>query len=521
MREPCRYVSRRVVLTGRFLAVLPLALLISSLNVHGQFMAMPLNCRTACVCASNIVSCSQMNLTSVPISLPSYTAVLDLSFNLISRLSADWTPVRLSRLHTLHLNHNGLTFLSSEAFVHVTQLRYLDLSSNGLRILEELIFEPLEHLQVLLLYNNHISQMDRTAFSGLFHLQKLYLSQNQISRFPVEVVKERGRLETLSLLDVSSNRIKALPLAELRALPAWIKNDLYVHRNPLPCSCDLYRTLALWDLHKFSSASDFREEHTCVMAGVKERVAVLDLDRLHLNCSEVKLVKENAYLGQYLVLDCDTRQRGMRKRWALPDNVTVSRADKSAVELPGGNLQIGPLKAEDSGVYLCHATGDAYNETLHITVEVFNVTLGGGLESIKTAYTTLVGCLASVIMVLIYLYLTPCPCARCPGHQGLTPVSGADDSLRSSTVSVCQMHEEAGGKQDGDKTDKNFLNRQQQQQQQQHQTAFLGAKDLLEQNGRLNPIGEEEEEWQGVNGARRRSDAESVSSVCSGTPMVV
>lgn len=515
-------------MTGRFLPIaLPLALLISSaLNVNGQFLAVPLNCQTVCVCASNIVSCSQRNLSSVPVGLPPYTAVLDLSFNLIGRLRADWTPVRLSRLHTLHLNHNGLTFLSSEAFVHVTRLHYLDLSSNGLRILEELIFEPLEQLQVLLLYNNRISQMDRTAFSGLFHLQKLYLSQNQISRFPMEVVKERGRLETLSLLDLSSNRIRALPLAELQALPAWIKNDLYVHHNPLPCSCELYSMLALWDLQKFSSASDFREEHTCLVTGSKEkeRVAVLDLTRLHLNCSEVKLVKENAYLGQYLVLDCDTKQRGMLKSWALPENVTVTRADKSAVVLPGGNLQIGPLKAEDSGVYICHATGDAYNETLHITVVVFNFTLAGGLESIKTAYTTLVGCLASVVMVLIYLYLTPCPCACCPGH-GLTPVSCEDDSLRSSAVSVCQMHEEAAavaGKQDADKTDKNFLNRR--QQQQQYHTAFLGSKDQLEQNGRLNPIGEEEEEggWQGDGGGtRRRSDAESVSSVCSGTPMVV
>ncbi|XP_030231720.1 amphoterin-induced protein 1-like [Gadus morhua] len=519
MRDP-RSPSPGVPLPRRYLAALPLVLLIASVTADAQFMSLPLNSRTVCVCASNIVSCSQLNLTSVPYNLPSYAAVLDLSFNLISRLRADWTQVSLCRLHTLHLNHNGLTFLSSEAFAHVTQLRYLDLSSNGLRILEELIFEPLEHLEVLLLYNNHISQIDRTAFSGLACLQKLYLSGNQISRFPLEVVKERGRLETLSLLDVSSNRIKALPLAELQALPAWIKNDLYFHRNPLPCSCELHGLLALWDLQRFSSASDFREEHTCLVVGVKEKekVAVLDLSRVHLNCSEVKVVKANAYLGQYLLLDCDTRQRGMLKTWALPENVTVSRADKSALLLPGGGLQIGPLKADDSGVYLCHATSDAYNETLHITVEVFNATLSGGLESIKTAYTTLVGCLFSVVMVLIYLYLTPCPCACCPGH-GLTAVSGADDSLRSSTVSVCQMHEETGGKHDGDKTDKNFLNRQQQQQQQH--TGFLGAKDPAEQNGRLNPIGEEEEEWHGENGARRGSDADSVSSVCSGTPMVV
>jgi Leucine-rich repeat (LRR) protein len=61
---------------------------------------------------------------------------------------------------------------------------------------------------VLLLYNNRISQIDRSAFQGLHSLQKLYLSQNMISRFPLELVKDKTRLEKLSLMDISSNRIK-------------------------------------------------------------------------------------------------------------------------------------------------------------------------------------------------------------------------------------------------------------------------------------------------------------------------
>ncbi|KAM9361221.1 amphoterin-induced protein 1-like [Symphorus nematophorus] len=489
-----------------FIAVLPLALLLPTVTMSAQLIGSPLDCHKTCVCASNILSCSQMNLTNVPTALPKYTTVLDLSFNSITRLRAEWTPIKLMRLHTLLLSHNGLNFLSSEAFVHVTQLRYLDLSSNSLRQLDEYIFEPLEHLEVLLLYNNCISQIDRTAFSGLNMLQRLYLSQNQISRFPLELVKERSRLEHLRLLDVSSNRIKTLPYHEFQALPAWIKNGLYFHNNSLPCSCELYDMVARWHLKDLTSITDFKLSHTCVLPGPqKDKMATLDLVKVYLNCSEVRIMDKEAYLEQFLVLDCDTRQKEVVKSWALPGDVPLSPTSKTAVMCPDGSLQIGPLKPEDSGVYTCYATSDFFNETIYVTVVVFNSTKSGGLENLKTAYTTLVACLVSIVMVLIYLYLTPCRCACCPG-QGLEK-KDPGDSLHSSTVSI--SHDETGQERvEGG----GFPYRH---------VAFLEPKDQLEQNGRLNPIGEEDEEWQGDSRERRRSDAGSVSSVCSDTPMVV
>ncbi|XP_037640274.1 amphoterin-induced protein 1-like [Sebastes umbrosus] len=501
--------ATEAVFRGRSLiTVLPLALLLPSVRVSAQFMAIPLDCHKTCVCASNIISCSKMNLTNVPIALPQYTAVLDLSFNAITGLRAEWAPDPLGKLRRLLLSHNGLTFLSSEAFAHVTQLRYLDLSSNGLRQLDELMFEPLEHLEVLLLYSNRIAQVSRAAFSGMNSLQRLYLSHNQVSRFPLELVKDRSRMENLTLLDVSSNRIKALPFHELQALPAWIKNGLYFHNNSLPCSCDVHEVVASWHLQELSSATDFKGNHTCLKPGTqKEKMAILDLDKVYLNCSEVTIMDKQDYLEQYLVLDCDTRERNMMKSWVLPGNIPLSPAHKTAVMRPDGGLQLGPLKAEDSGVYTCYATSDSFNETLYVTVMVFNSTKSGGLENLKTAYTTLVACLVSLFMVLIYLYLTPCRYACCPG-QGLEK-GDPRDSLHSSTVSIAQAHEETGQERvEGG----GFAYRH---------VAFLQPKDQLEQNGRLNPIGEEDEEWQGDNRERRRSDAESVSSVCSDTPMVV
>ncbi|XP_041837703.1 amphoterin-induced protein 1-like isoform X2 [Melanotaenia boesemani] len=491
-----------------FIIVLHLTLFLPVVRVYEQLIGLHLDCLKTCVCAGNIISCPSANLSNVPTALPEYTAVLDLSFNSITRLRAEWTPTKLKRLQSLLLSNNGLTFLSSEAFVHVTKLRYLDLSSNGLRQLDEFIFEPLEHLEVLLLYKNNIYQIDRTAFSGLMSLQRLYMSHNQITRFPLELVKERSRLETLRLLDVSSNRIKTLSLHELQALPAWIKNGIYFHSNPLTCSCELYDLVAHWHLKDLSSATDFTSNHTCVIPGLrKETMSILDLDKAYLNCSEVKVLKEEAYLDQSLVLDCDTKQKDMVKRWALPGNAPLSSANKTAVMLSDGSLHIGPLKAEDSGVYTCYATSDSLNETLYITVVVFNFTMSGGLENLKTAYTTLIACLVSIVMVLIYLYLTPCRCASCSDQD--MEKDDPRESLHSSTVSLSQAHEET--RQQGVLSE-GFPYR--------HAT-LLEYKDQLEQNGRLNPIGEEDEEMQVDSKERRRSDAESISSVCSDTPMVI
>nr|XP_023689440.1 amphoterin-induced protein 1-like [Paramormyrops kingsleyae]XP_023689441.1 amphoterin-induced protein 1-like [Paramormyrops kingsleyae] len=466
-----------------------------------------LNCHMTCVCASNIVSCSRTNLTVVPVGLPQYTAVLDLSYNSITRLRAEWTTVKLAKLHSLLLSHNGLTFISTEAFLYVRQLRHLDLSSNALRQLDEYIFEPLEQLEVLLLYNNHISQIDRSAFSGLVSLQKLYLSQNQVARFPLELVKEKTRLEQLILLDVSSNRIKVLPIQELQALPAWIKNGLFFHNNSLPCSCELYSLVAQWHLRHLSSAVDYKDDHTCSLPGLqKATVNIFDLNRDYLNCSSMKAADQEAYLGQTLVLNCDTRQRDMAKAWMRPGNMPVPPdGNESVVVLKDGNLQISPVVLEDSGIYACFATGQVLNETIYVSVRVHNFTLAGGHDSMNTAYTTLVGCLASVVLVLVYLYLTPCRCFCCPGC--CRAKAHREDSVHSSALSSTPSHGEPSGRAG--------LARH---------VAFIDPKELQGQNGKVSPgaAGEQCEPEDRRDGNRRKtSDAESVSSVCSDTPIVV
>ncbi|XP_029105556.1 amphoterin-induced protein 1-like [Scleropages formosus] len=463
-----------------------------------------LNCHKTCICASNIVSCSKMNLSAVPAGLPQYTAVLDLSYNGIAQLRADWTAVKLLKLHSLLLSHNGLTFLSTQAFSYVTRLRYLDLSSNALRQLDEFIFEPLAQLEVLLLYNNRISQINLSAFVGLSSLQKLYLSQNQVSRFPLELVKERTRLEKLSLLDVSSNRVKSLPIEELEILPALIKNGLYFHNNPLVCNCALYSLLAHWTIRRFNSATDFKDEHTCVLPGQQKTTAgIFHLNGDYMNCSTFEEAHEEAYLDQTLVLGCDTRHRDMVKTWVTPGNaVAPSGGNRSIALLPDGSLRVGPVRPEDSGVYTCFAVGETVNETLYVLLKVNNFTLEGAGEALNTGYTTLVGCLASIVLVLVYLYLTPCRCFCCPGRGRAK--AHREDSVHSSALSATPTHEDPGGR--------SGIGRH---------VAFIDPKELQGQNGKVDLGAEGVAESEGHRGRRRKSDAESVSSVFSDTPIVV
>ena len=106
-------------------------------------------CPTACICATDIVSCTNKNLSRVPGNLFRLIKRLDLSYNRIGLLDSEWIPVSLVKLNTLIIRHNNITSISTDSFSTTPNLKCLDLSSNKLKTVKSAVFQELKVLEEL------------------------------------------------------------------------------------------------------------------------------------------------------------------------------------------------------------------------------------------------------------------------------------------------------------------------------------------------------------------------------------
>ncbi|CAK6443530.1 unnamed protein product [Pipistrellus nathusii] len=479
-------------------------------------------CPAACICATDIVSCTNKNLSKVPGSLFRWIKRLDLSYNRIGLLDPEWMPAPFGKLNTLIIRHNNITNISAGSFSTTPNLKCLDLSSNKLKAVESAVFQELKVLEVLLLYNNHISSLDPSAFGGLFQLQKLYLSGNFLTRFPMDLYVGRFRLAELTFLDVSYNRIPFLPTNRISLVPEKQLRGIHLHGNPFFCDCSLHSLLMFWYRRHFSSVMDFKNGYTCrLWSDSRHSHQVLLLQDGLLNCSDsivngsfraLGFIYE-AQVGERLVVHCDSKTAGSKTdfKWVSPDN-TLLEPDKEMKNFRvfhNGTLVIESPRFEDAGVYSCIAMNRQrlLNETVDVTINVSNLTINRSHahEAFNTAFTTLAACVASIVLVLLYLYLTPCPC-RCrakrqknalnqsnahssvlgPGLEGDVPADGRKAGAGKRVVFLEPLKDTAAG-----------------------------------QNGKVRFFPSETVIAEGIlKSSRVKSDSDSVNSVFSDTPFV-
>ncbi|XP_023448047.1 amphoterin-induced protein 2 [Dasypus novemcinctus] len=406
-------------------------------------------CPAACICATDVVSCTSKNLPRVPGSLFRLIKRLDLSYNRIGLLDSEWMPVSLVKLNTLIIRHNNITSVSTGSFSTTPNLKCLDLSSNKLKTVKSGVFQELKVLEVLLLYNNHISSLDPSAFGGLSRLQKLYLSGNSLTQFPMDLYVGRYKLAELMFLDVSYNRLPSMPMHRINLVPGKQLRGIYLHGNPFICDCPLYSLLIFWYRRHFSSVMDFKNDYTCrLWSDSRHYHQVLLLQESFMNCSDsiingsfraLGLIHE-AQVGERLVVHCDSKAGNAHTDfvWVGPDNRRLepgAEVDNFQV-FHNGSLVIESPRLEDAGVYSCIAMNRQrlLNETVDVTVHVSNFTASRSHahEAFNTAFTTLAACVASIVLVLLYLYLTPCPCkCRNKRQKNVLNQSNAHSSVLS------------------------------------------------------------------------------------------
>jgi Leucine-rich repeat (LRR) protein len=146
-----------------------------------------LACPSQCKCIKdfakkfNIINCTHINLTQIPLNFPSQSTELLLNHNQLKRIQPNQFGDCLKCI-TLNLEHNQIHFIEENAFHGLVELKTLILSQNQLQILlgYEFNTQGLTNLEELYLNSNRLQFISNFTFINLHKLRLVNLAQNNL-----------------------------------------------------------------------------------------------------------------------------------------------------------------------------------------------------------------------------------------------------------------------------------------------------------------------------------------------------
>ena len=199
--------------------------LLVSLTDIGQSLSSLAVDSVCSVCSHTaVVRCVNRSLLEVPASLPADTRTLNLSYNVITQLTAEQIGY-LSLVEVVSLEHNQLSSVSDSAFLSCPALRSLYLDHNVLSSVSFLIGTQLQELHVSC---NRISVLE--TGNSVLPLTTLDLSFNSLQQFNASSLSS---LQNVRLLNLSHNHIEAVLLDDASVLSSSSLSQLDIASNKL------------------------------------------------------------------------------------------------------------------------------------------------------------------------------------------------------------------------------------------------------------------------------------------------
>lgn len=126
------------------------------------------------------------------------TVYLNLGDNYFSELQPELFH-RMSKLETLYVDRNNLTFLSIEIFSRLHSLKILSVSHNHLKEFQHGLFEHMENLEVFDVSHNQLTDIDSYVHS-LTNLKRLWMDNNRVEDLDAQqLLNDLPNLQNISL----------------------------------------------------------------------------------------------------------------------------------------------------------------------------------------------------------------------------------------------------------------------------------------------------------------------------------